>query len=303
MEGSALFVEIIKIKDNTFCIDTGMTYIPFYKIDDENIIMLDTGWAEGERDGLTNILEKNSLKIAGIINSHVHIDHSGNNAYFREKYNCPIAMPAFEAMICSSTTNLKLYYNNLSPEEIFLHLNHMICPVDTLIDNKQASVEMCGIAFKILHTPGHSPAHICLITPDDVAYIADALISREIMHGAKMPYAYILSEDLKSKEKLYGLQCSQYVVAHKGIYNNITDLITDNIAFYKLRAEVIAGLITTPMTMEEVAQTVRKAFNIQIKDVFKYTLIIRMLSSYLEYISDMGLIKKTVKDGILKYYK
>lgn len=296
-------VEIKHIKGKTFCIDTGMTYIPFYKIDDENIIMLDTGWAEGEKEGLTNILEKNSLKIAGIINSHVHIDHSGNNSYFRKKYNCPIAMPAFEAMICSSATNLKLYYNNLSPAEILSHLGHMICPVDILITDNQDTIKMCGITFKILHTPGHSPSHICLITPDGVAYIGDALISREIMHGAKMPYAYILSEDLKSKEKLYTLQCSQYVVAHKGIYNNITDLITDNIAFYKLRAEVIADLVTVPMTMEEVTQTVRKAFHIQVKDVFKYTLIIRMLSSYLEYLNDIGLLKKNVKDGMLYYYK
>jgi len=298
-----LFVEIKKIKGKTFCIDTGMTYIPFYKIDHENIVMLDTGWADGERDGLSNILEKNSFKLAGIINSHVHIDHSGNNTYFKEKYNCPIAMPSSEAMLCRSAINLKLYYNNLSLDEIFSHLGHMICPVDTLITDNQVSIEMCGITFKILHTPGHSPAHICLITPDDVGYIGDALISREVMHGAKMPYAYILAEDLKSKEKLYNLHCSQYVVAHKGIYNNITDLITENIKFYKLRAEAIGDLIVVPMTLEEIIQTVRKSFNIPIKDVYKYTLIERMLRSYIEYLSDNGIIKKTVNNGILRYYK
>ena len=45
------FLEIKKIKGQTFCIDTGMTYIPFYKINDEEIIMLDTGWAAGEQKG------------------------------------------------------------------------------------------------------------------------------------------------------------------------------------------------------------------------------------------------------------
>jgi len=42
-------MEIKEIKGNTFCIDTGMTYIPFYKLNDEEIIMLDSGWKEGER--------------------------------------------------------------------------------------------------------------------------------------------------------------------------------------------------------------------------------------------------------------
>jgi len=296
-------VEIKNIKGKTFCIDTGMTYIPFYKIDNENIIMLDTGWADGEKEGLTAILENNHFKIVGIINTHAHIDHSGNDAYFKEKYNCPIAMTTAEAMICNSAVNLKLYYSTLSLEEIFVHLGHMICHVDMLITPTQDSIEMCGITFKILHTPGHSPAHICLITPDDVAYIGDALISRDVMDGAKMPYAFILAEDLKSKEKLYKLNCSQYVVAHKGIYDNITELITNNIRFYKLRAEMIGDLIITPMTLEEIVQTVRKSFKIPIKDVYKYTLIERMLRSYIEYLSDTGIIKKAVNNGILRYYK
>ena len=140
-------VEIIKIKGQTFCIDTGMTYIPFYKVNDKEIIMLDTGWATGEQKGIAEILQKNAFKIVGIINSHAHIDHSGNNAYFREKYSCPIAMPACEAMICSSQANLKLYYYMLSLAEIAEHLGHMVCPVDLPIADNQSSIEMCGIQF------------------------------------------------------------------------------------------------------------------------------------------------------------
>ncbi|MHC1717753.1 MAG: MBL fold metallo-hydrolase [Acidaminococcaceae bacterium] len=294
-------MEIVKIKGHTFCIDTGMTYIPFYKIDDEKIIMLDTGWAKGEQKGISEALGKNALKVAGIINTHAHIDHSGNNSYLRQKFGCQIAMPACEAMVCSSFINLKLFYNTLSLTEIAEHLGHMVCPVDFPIGEDQSNIEMCGIQFKILHTPGHSPAHICLITPDDVAYIGDALISHDVMKGAKMPYAAILSEDLKSKEKLYSLQCSRYVIAHRGIYDNITGLITDNINFYKLRAEKIYELITKPMTLQELVQSVITTFNIHVADVYKYNLIERMLRSYLEYLDEQGKVKLTVVDSFLKY--
>ena len=296
-------VEIIKIKGQTFCIDTGMTYIPFYKVNDKEIIMLDTGWATGEQKGIAEILQKNAFKIVGIINSHAHIDHSGNNAYFREKYSCPIAMPACEAMICSSQANLKLYYYMLSLAEIAEHLGHMVCPVGLPIADNQSSIEMCGIQFKILHTPGHSPAHICLFTPDDVAYVADALISHEVMTGAKMPYAYILSKDLQSKEKLYELKCSKYVIAHKGVYEDITQLITDNIAFYQLRAEKIRELIVKPMTMQELMAAVITSFNIRMATVNKYNFIEIMLRSYLEYLDEKNLIKLILVDGCLKYAK
>ena len=226
-------MEIKKIKGNTFYIATEMTYIPFYKINDQEIIMLDSGWAKGQRKGIDELLEKNNFKVVAIICSHAHVDHIGNNAFLKKKYNCIIAMPAYEALVCSSAINLKLYYSNQTLSDVSLHFGHMVCQTDIMIFDNQNSICVCGIEFKILHTPGHSPAHICITTPDDVAYIGDALISHEVMNGSKMPYAYMLTEDLKSKATLYDLKCCKYIVAHRGTYNEITGLITDNINFYK----------------------------------------------------------------------
>ena len=179
----------------------------------------------------------------------------------------------------------------------------MVCPVDFPIADNQTSIEMCGVEFKIMHTPGHSLGHICLITPDDVAYVGDALISHDVMRGAKMPYASILTKDLESKEKLYALRCSRYVIAHKGIYDDITELITDNINFYQLRAEKICELIVKPVTLQELMQAVITSFNIHMADIYKYNLIERMLRSYLEYLDEKKLIKLILIDGFLKYSK
>jgi len=296
-------LEIKKIKGNTFCIDTGMTYIPFYKINDEEIIMLDSGWAKGEREGIDELLEKNNFKVVGIICSHAHIDHVGNNAYLKKKHNCVIAMSAYEALVCSSTVNLKVYYSSQTLSDVTEHFGHMVCETDIMILNNQDRIYVCGIKFKILHTPGHSPAHICITTPDDVAYVGDALISYEVMAGAKMPYAYILREDLKSKIKLYDLKCSKYVVAHKGMYDDITKLITDNINFYKNRAKRVYDVIDGAMTMEEILKAVIKSFNIHINSRYRYTLIERMLKSYVEYLNETGFIELNIDDGFLKYSK
>lgn len=296
-------MEIKEVMGNTFCIDTGMTYIPFYKINHEEIIMLDSGWAEGEREGIDEILEKNNFKVVAIICSHAHIDHIGNNAYLKKKYNCIIAMPAYEALICSSTLRLKLYYNSQTLSEVTEHFGHMVCVTDIMIFDNQHSITVCGIEFKILHTPGHSPAHICIITPDDVAYLGDTLISYEVMRGAKMPYAYILSEDLKSKLKLYDLKHSRYIVAHKGMYEDITKLITDNIEFYKNRASTIYSIIEGTMTMEDILKAAIKNFNIHVKSRYRYNIIERMLTSYVEYLNETGAIALNMDKGFLKYSK
>ena len=280
-----------------------MLYIPFYKINHEEIIMLDSGWAKGEREGIDEILEKNNLVVVGIICSHAHVDHIGNNAFLKKKYNCIIAMPAYEALICSSTVNLKLYYNSQTLSDVTEHFGHMVCETDIMILDNQDILYVHGIKFEILHTPGHSPAHICIITPDDVAYLGDALISYEVMRGAKMPYAYILSEDLKSKLKLYDLKCSKYVVAHKGMYDDIAKLITDNIDFYKSRATRVYDVIDGAMTMEDILKAVIKKFNIHVNSRYKYTMIERMLGSYVEYLNETGMIVLNIDEGFLKYSK
>jgi len=295
-------MKIKEIRGNTFCIDTGMLYIPFYKINDSEIILLDSGWAKGERQGIDEILDKNNLVVAGIICSHAHVDHIGNNAYFKEKYNCTIAMPAYEALICSSTLNLKLYYHSQTLPEVIEHFGHMVCKTDIMIFQEQDIICLCGIKFKILHTPGHSPAHICITTPDDVAYLGDTLISYEVMRGAKMPYAYILSEDLKSKVKLYDLKCSKYVVAHKGMYDDVEKLISDNINFYKNRALRVYEVIDGAMTMEDILRAVIVKFNIHINNRYKYTMIQRMLGSYVDYLSETGMIVLHMDEGIFKYF-
>ncbi|MBR9648386.1 MBL fold metallo-hydrolase [Clostridium tyrobutyricum] len=291
------------IKGNTFCIDTGMTYIPFYKINDDEIIMLDSGLKKGERRRINDFLEQNNLKIAAIICSHAHIDHIGNNAYFKEKYNCIIAMSECEAFFCSSILNLKIYYSSQSMSEVEKHLGHMICGTDIVISNSQDKVNVCGIEFKIMHTPGHSPGHICIITPDDVAYLADSLISYEVMKGAKMPYAYILKQDLQSKSKLYDLKYSKYIVAHKGIYDDITQLVTDNIEFYKSRAYRIYDIVEGKMTMQEIFSAVITDFKIPIGSIYKYDVIERMLRSYVEYLYEIGMLKLNIENGLLKYLK
>lgn len=294
-------MKILPVAERTYCIDTGMTYIPFFMIDEQKIIMLDSGWADGEQTGIASLLEENNFNVAGIINTHAHIDHIGNNTFLKQKYNCPIAMPRYEAMLCHSPVEQKLYYYALSLDEIKATYQHMVFDADYLIEQDQTSFSFLGFNFGIVHTPGHSPDHICIITPDKTAYIGDVLISHAVMRGAKMPYAYILGEDLKSKAKLYNLNYNKYVIAHKGIYDNITELITENLNFYKFRAKHICALITGPMTFQEVTQAVIAGFRIPITGVNKYMLIERMLKSYLEYLLDMHWLVLSMDDGFLKY--
>lgn len=293
--------EIIHIKGNTFCIDTGMTYIPFYKVNEKEIIMLDSGWAEGEQEDLNKLFDFNDFKVVGIINSHSHIDHIGNNSFFKKKYDCIIAMSSFSAHICSSIEALKQYYNRHFLSCVKEHYGHLVCETDIIISENQKSVYINGVKFGIFYTAGHTLGHIAIITPDDVAYLGDSLITDKVMSGTKLPYAYDLEEDLKSKMNLLNLHSKKYVIAHKGIVDNIDNLIEENIKYYTGRAKTLLGFIDHPMTMEEILKVIVKEWKIKIQSVNKYIVVERMLRFYIEYLFETKQVELVIDDGFLKY--
>jgi hydroxyacylglutathione hydrolase len=296
-----IILKSIHVRGNTYVLDLGILYLPFYRIDEQSIILLDTGLKKDDRERLTAYFEENSYNVAGILCSHAHIDHVGNAAYFREKYGCPVAMTREEAAIVDSDSSLKTFYASYSMNMAIEHFGHMVVETDEIIQKEQNEIIFCGVRFKLLHTPGHITGHISITTPDDVTYIGDALISYEVMESAKLPYAYILSQDIASKMKLYNLQSSMYILAHKGIYPDVKDLITDNIYFYRKRAEEILSVITRPMTMEDILRAVALNMKIRIGSTYKYLVVERMLRCYIDYLCETHRIKLIVDDYSLKF--
>ncbi len=294
-------MKIIRVKGNTYCIDSGLSYIPFYKINETEIILLDSGLAHGQRKGLDSLLESEHLTITGIISSHAHIDHVGNNAHWKEKYNCKIAMSEIDAIMCRSAFNLKISNDHYSLSQVEHHFGNMICDVDLLILESQKNISLCGVEFRLFHTPGHSVEHLCIITPDDVGYLGDTLMSYETMRGAKIPYAYVIRKDFESKMKLLQLPCSQYIVAHKGIYQEIDQLVKDNIAFFQKRNQRILELIEGDMTLEEIVKIAIAQFHIVITSINKYQALARMIRSHVDYLFETKKISQSIIDGYLKY--
>lgn len=94
-------MELLHIHKDTWAAVGATALIPFYRLTDTDIILLDTGIAASDREGLTALLEEHGLRPKGILCSHAHYDHVGNAAYLRRRYGCPIsASPSAISCIC-----------------------------------------------------------------------------------------------------------------------------------------------------------------------------------------------------------
>ena len=238
------------IQGNTWVIE-GNQLIPIYILPDKRCILMDSGLRK-EREELEQLLKDNGLSPAAIVCTHAHVDHCANNDYFQKKYHIPVALSGPETGMASSILNLKCYRLLVSPDVAEQEMSDMVHTPDIVIPYVDWKLELEGERFGIVTTPGHSSGHICVITPDNVCYAGDAIMSREMM-DAKLPYSLSIQHAMASRKKLLDLDCDLFVMAHRGICTKeeIGQLIEDNHALILRRAGVRHIEISDACTMCE----------------------------------------------------
>ena len=73
-----------------------------YRLNDRDIVLLDTGVRKKDRAALDTLIVKNGFAVKGIFCSHAHYDHSGNTAYLRSRWGALTAAQIVEAGIAAT---------------------------------------------------------------------------------------------------------------------------------------------------------------------------------------------------------
>ena len=293
-------MKLSQVKGNTWVAE-GMELIPLYRLDGGRCVLLDTGLQE-ETLELEAALLEHGLTPAGILCSHAHEDHCAGSAYFREKYRIPVALTAPEAAMCLNPLTLKCYFLTLSPDAVVQKSSCMLHAPDVILPGEDGSVSFAGAEFTILHTPGHSAGHICTVTPDNVCYLADAVLSHELL-GAKLPYNLSHAMAVDSREKLRGLRCGAYIMAHRGVCTpeEFPGLLDENQGLIRARAEEIRSLITRPMTMSQIDAAVCACYQLFTHNANRALRFERNIRFFVEYLVDRGELTVACRRGVAFY--
>jgi len=118
---------------------------------------------------ILNSVKENKMDISLIILTHGHFDHIGAVEFLRKELNAKVAIHKNDAeMLLNPEKNLSRFIGmdiSLSPAEIMLEDNEKI---------------MVGeLEVKVLHTPGHTPGSICLLTEQGL-FSGDTLFAGSI---------------------------------------------------------------------------------------------------------------------------
>ena len=294
-------MKVSQVKGNTWVIEAE-ELIPFYRLG-ERCILLDSGLAE-ERGGILQALHQEGLTPAGILCSHAHVDHCANNRFFQQEYGIPVALTAPEAGMCSSIMNLKCYFLTLSPGTVERESGCMVHTPDRIVPAEDGPMEFEGVPFRIIHTPGHSSGHIAVVTPDDVCYVGDAVLSWEMMN-AKLPYELHHKAAVASREKLKQLNCQYYIMAHRGICQGeeMKKLIDANQELLQQRTKEVLALVDDTLTFSQINERVCKYYELLTKVPRRALRFERNIRFFVEYLVDEGKLELQCINGTVYYKK
>ena len=296
---------IEQIKGNTWCLDAGCS-IPVYFLDDRTIVLLDSGFFdERTRPALEQFIADKQLTVRAVLTSHHHIDHTGNHILLQGKYGAELILPETEAALAHDTRMFAPVYGQMAPKEVLKHMPYMLFKADRTFPEEQETVDIDGALFRQIPLPGHTPGHTGFVTPDDVLYVADALMDEATYTRAKIPTTWDIEADLDSKKKLLAESSSHaaYILAHRGVYKDIRDLVQGNIDDRNRRTEAIKGWLSEreEWTLEDIQALLWKNLGLHTKNPLRQRIFGRNVYCVVNYLVQTGYLTPGSESGVVRY--
>lgn len=144
---------MLKIEQFEFNPFGELTYL-VYNPATHDAVVIDPGMGDqDENDEFDRFVAENRLRIQGIVNTHMHLDHCFGANYVKDKYGVAVNAHVADSFLGSDI--------DAQAQKFGIHLRGR----DVMIDAPLADGDVITVgddSLKVIHTPGHSPGGICL---------------------------------------------------------------------------------------------------------------------------------------------
>ena len=106
-------------------------------------LIIDPGYEAGR---ILSVLQQKQLEPEAILLTHGHFDHVGAVQDLAAETDCDVYIAEADLRLPPMITNGKLYYTHTYPAS--------------------GTLNLAGLAIRVLPTPGHTPGSVCLLVED-----------------------------------------------------------------------------------------------------------------------------------------
>lgn len=274
-----------------------------FRLGGGRIVLIDSGVAVPDQGKLLQLLQRENLRVAAVLTSHAHIDHIGNHYAIQSAHGSKVYMTPFAAAVSARPMNLKAYLSGMSYKETLSDGASMFCEADYIFRETDLVVDVEGACFKILALPGHAPEHVGFVTPDGVAYLADALLSDQVLDSVHIPYCMSCELDIQTKKIIEKMDYDSYILAHNAVYSCVKSIALRNREKLLEKIELVEGLAACPISMEKLVARASKRMGVPDGSVRKIRVAESSIRSFVEYLVDEGRLRQSVNKGVINYVK
>lgn len=285
---------------DTWCVVTGYCRIPLYMPDRSRAVMIDSGLKNPDREGILALLDRENIRVATLLTSHFHPDHVGNHTALKAAHGCTVYMTPFARIMSMDRSNLQAVgYETYTMRKT--RGPYSYCGPDQIIPENADEISVDGHTFRLLWLPGHAVEQVGFITPDNVAYLADTVLSDHLLQSVKLPYYTCLRLDLQTKKNLQALRCCCYILAHNGVYDEISGLIDRNIATAHEKLHLVEDVADEWHTLEQLCAAVMRRLDMDLNAEAKVIGGKRNIQVLVEYLVETERLAFRVRDGYVEY--
>ncbi len=283
-------MELEKLGDKTYYIKNP-TNIGVYKIDDENVYIIDSGNDKEAGKKILKIITEQGWKIKGIINTHSNADHIGGNKVIQDRTNCSIYASKIE----------KSFIENTILEASFLYGGFPFKDIkNKFLMAKESNVQQIDgnlpEGLEMFNLKGHFFDMIGIKTSDNVYFLADSVFSKETINKYHLFFIYDVKEYLNTLDYLNTLNGKIYIPSHCEKTDDIKELIKNNRDKINEISNKIYNICKKESTFEEILKEIFEEYDL-IMNPNQYVLIGSTIKSYLSYLYEENKIIYEFKDN------
>ena len=272
-------MELIKVGEKTYYIKNP-TNIGIYKVDDNNVFIIDSGNDKDAGRKILQITEAEGWTIKGIITTHSNADHIGGNKIIQDRTNCKIYALGIEKSFSEhpilETSFLYGGYPFKDLRNKFLLAKESKV---TDIDNNLPE----GLEYFTVR--GHFFDMIGIKTDDDVYFLGDSLFSKDTITKYHLFFIYDVNEYLNTLDYLSTLKGKLFIPSHCEATDDISSLIDLNRNKIKEIIDKIYDICGEGKTFEDILKEVFDSYNLTM-NANQYILCGSTIRSYLSYLYD-----------------